>query len=172
MRGVTPGWLTYRKPRKWDGVAIKPNAYRWVGYQCFQFFRELRWVKELADGRHSMKSAEIGSHVARLFAERQQVGICGCDSGVPQCALWGRLERCDAPESSLKSLALTRRRAKFMWVDVRGCELKAESRRGVVLVNLMTDLLFNAVMVGVLEVILKSSEELSGREHQGRAPSG
>ena len=29
------------------------------------------------------------------------------------------------------------------WVDVRGCELKAETRRGVVLGNPMADLFFN-----------------------------
>ena len=29
-------------------------------------------VQELAGGRHSMKSAETGSHIARLFAERQR----------------------------------------------------------------------------------------------------
>ena len=45
------------------------------------------------------------------------------------------------------------------WVDVRGCELKAETRRGVVPANPMADLLFNAVMVRVLEEIRRCSEE-------------
>ena len=48
------------------------------------------------------------------------------------------------------------------WVDVRGCELKAETRRGVVLGNSMADLLFNAVMVRVLEEIHRCSEEVAG----------
>ena len=49
-----------------------------------------------------------------------------------------------------------------MWVDVRDYELKAETRRGVVLGNPMVDLLFNAVMVLVHEEIHKGSGEMSG----------
>ena len=48
------------------------------------------------------------------------------------------------------------------WADVRGCELKAETRRGVVPGNPMADLLFNAVMVQVLEEIHSYSEEMAG----------
>ena len=48
------------------------------------------------------------------------------------------------------------------WVDVRDCELKAEARRGIVPENPMADLLFNAVMVQVLEEIHKGSGEMSG----------
>ena len=43
------------------------------------------------------------------------------------------------------------------WVDVRGCELKAETRRGMVPGNPIADLLFNAVLV--LEEIHHCSEE-------------
>ena len=48
------------------------------------------------------------------------------------------------------------------WVDVRSCELKAETRRSVVSGNPMTDLLFNEVMPRALEEILNASGESSG----------
>ena len=48
------------------------------------------------------------------------------------------------------------------WGDVRGCELEAETRRGVVPGNPMADLLFNAVMVRVLEELHRCSEEMAG----------
>ena len=46
-----------------------------------------------------------------------------------------------------------------IWVDVRGFELKTETRRGVVPGNPMADLLFIAVMVRVPEEIHRCCEE-------------
>ena len=118
------------------------------------------------------RSAETGSHVARLFAERQDLGLCGCDSGVLQCALWcpSRTVRCtrelleefgldpalgeelwhqlQTDSETAEVISIPKRERQIMadwyactWVDVRGCELKAETRRGVVPANPKADLL-------------------------------
>ena len=51
MRGVTPGWLTFRKPRKRDVVAIKPNAYRWgLGTSASNFFENCEKKNGIVDG--------------------------------------------------------------------------------------------------------------------------
>ena len=78
-RGVAPGWLTFRRPRKRDGEAISPNADRWAWRPALPNFFEDREKKEgtadggamqtLADGRHSTEIG--GDRVARREA------LCG-----------------------------------------------------------------------------------------------
>ena len=145
------------------------------------------------------RSAETGSHVARLFAERQReckasyalvfVDAVAAFYSVVRDALWGpsRTLRCtrelfeefgldpalceelwhqlQTEPAGAEVIGIRQFMADWCactWVDVRGCELKAETSRGVVPVNPMADLLFNAVMVRVLEEIHRCSEEMAG----------
>ena len=151
-------------------------------------------------GGISRRSAEAGSHVVRLFAERQRerkasyalvfVDAVAAFYSVVRDALWGpfRTLRCtrelfeefgldpvlgeeqwhqlQVEPAAAEVIGVPERERQIMadwyactWVDVRGCELKAETTRGVVPGNPMTDLLFNAVMVRVLKEIHRCSEE-------------
>ena len=146
------------------------------------------------------RSAETGSHVVRLFAERQRerkasyalvfVDAVAAFYSVVRDALWGpfRTLRCtreifeefgldpvlgEEPWQQLhvepaasEVIGVPERERQIMadwypctWVDVCGCELNAETRRGVVPGNPMADFLFNAVMVRVPEEIHRCSEE-------------